>query len=104
MTNREYLEKSLSGLGLSQDDYEIIALKSEIDLEGDVDTKVCDNAIYNRMSVVLSATLQNITEGGYSISWNMEAVKLYYTSLCNEIGKPNILYSKPTIRNRSNVW
>ena len=82
MTNKEYLTKSLNGLNLI----------------------ACDVAVYNRMSVILKGMLQNVSEGGYSISWNMEAVKLYYAALCNELGKENVLVARPKVRNRSNIW
>lgn len=104
MTNREYLETTLSGLGLIEKDIVLIALKAGLDLQQESSIKDCNLAIYNHMSVVLKSTLQNVSEGGYSMSWNMEAVKMYYHSLCEEIGKPNILYSQPKVRNRSNIW
>lgn len=104
MTNREYLVSTLSGFGLSGNDIELIAIKSGLDLEQGVSVRDCDLAIYKRMSIVLKNTLQNVSEGGYSISWNMEALKIYYQSLCEEIGMPNTLYSQPKIRNKSNIW
>ena len=95
MTNKEYLTKALNGLNLSEDD---------IDIESDVDVRACDTAVYNRMSVILKGMTQNVSEGGYSISWNMDAVKLFYAALCNELGKENVLVARPKIRNRSNIW
>ena len=104
MTNREYLTKSLNGLGLTADDIELILLKAELDGDAELDIKASDNAIYDRMSIVLKATTQNVTEGGYSISWNMEAVKLFYAALCSELGLENVLVGRPKVRNRSNFW
>jgi hypothetical protein len=104
MTNKEYLTKSLNGLNLSEDDIDIILLKSGINGESIVDVQSCDKAVYNRMSVILKGETQNISEGGYSISWNMEAVKLFYNSLCNELGLENVLFGRPKVRNRSNFW
>ena len=104
MTNKQYLTTTLNGLNVSADDIEIIMLKAGIDADSNADTGSCDNAVYNRMSVVLKGMTQNVTEGGYSVSWNMDAVKLYYNALCNELGKENVLFSRPKIRNKSNVW
>lgn len=87
---------SLRGLKLSEDDIDIIIAKGGIEEDDDADFKTCDLAVYRQMSLVLKAALRNITEGGYSISWNMEAVKLYYASLCAEYGLVNVLLGKRT--------
>ena len=104
MTNKEYLTKSLNGLNVNEDDIDIILVKAGLNADDVVDVKVCDVAVYNRMSVVLKGMLQNVSEGGYSISWNMDAVKMYYNALCNELGKENVLVARPKVRNRSNMW
>lgn len=104
MTNREYLLRSLEGLGLTEEDIDIIILKSKITPEAEADVDKCDLAIYNRFSVVLKGATQNVSEGGYSISWNLEALKLFYAQLASELGKPNLLNSQPKIRNKSNYW
>lgn len=104
MTNKQYLLTTLSGLGVSEDDVEVILLKAGIDGGAEVDVLRCDEAIYKRFSVVLKGAAQNVSEGGYSISWNMDAVKFFYTSLCSELGRENVLFSRPKISNRSNVW
>ena len=104
MTNKEYLTKSLNGLNVSEDDIDIILVKSGLVADDMVDVRACDMAVYNRMSVVLKGMSQNISEGGYSISWNIEAVKMYYSALCNELGKENVLVTRPKVRNRSNLW
>jgi hypothetical protein len=104
MTNREYITQVLDGLGVSEGDIEIILLKGKIDGDATADDKSCDLAIYHRMSVVIKSATQNISEGGYSVSWNMEAVKLFYIALCEELGVENVLVGKPKLRNKSNVW
>ena len=104
MTNKEYLIKSLNGTNLSDDDIEIIMLKGGIDADAPASAEQCDVAVYNRFSVVLKGAMQNVSEGGMSISWNIDAMKMYYNALCNELGKENVLVNRPTIRNRSNMW
>ena len=104
MTNKQYLNKSLNGLNLTDDDVDIIILKAGLDGEATLDITACDKAVYNRMSIVLKGATQNVSEGGYSISWNIELVKLYYNALCNELGLENVLVGRPKIRNRSDVW
>lgn len=103
-TNKEYLTMSLGALNVSDNDIEVMLLKSGIEADAPVDVAGCDLAVYNRFSVVLAAMTQNVSEGGYSLSWNMDAVKMYYNALCRELGKENVLEAKPKIRNRSNFW
>ena len=104
MTNKEYITKSLHNLGVDADDIDIIIVKSDIKPDAPADTKECDMAVYNRFTVILGSMMQNVSEGGYSVSWNMDAVKMYYTSLCNELGVENVLVGKPKVRNRSYMW
>lgn len=103
-TNKDYLTKALGNLNVSEDDIDVILLKAGMDADAPADVAKCDLATYNRFSVVLSTMTQNVSEGGYSLSWNMDAVKLWYNSLCRELGKENVLDAKPKIRNRSNFW
>lgn len=104
MTNKQYLTKALCGLNLSEDDIDIILLKGGIDADAPADVRGCDTAIYRRLSVVLKACLQNVDQGDYSIEWNLEAVKLFYASLCHELGRENVLFSAPKVNSKSDIW
>lgn len=89
---------------MAEDDIDIILVKSELDADADVDVRSCDMATYNRMSVLFKSALLNVSEGGYSVSWNMEALKLFYNALCSELGVENVLLARPKVRNRSHLW
>ena len=89
---------------MAEDDIDIILVKSELDADADVDVRSCDMATYNRMSVLFKSALLNVSEGGYSVSWNMEALKLFYNALCRELGVENVLLARPKVRNRSHLW
>ena len=104
MTNKEYISISLKGLTIGADDIELILFKDCLSADDEADTLACDTAIYNRISLVLKAMMQNVSEGGYSVSWNTDAVKAYYSALCSELGKENVLFVRPKIRNLSNIW
>lgn len=104
MTNKEYLIKALDGLNIDSGAIDIILLKGGLDGDASVDFKACDKAVYERFSVVLKGAATNVSEGGYSLSRNLEAVKMYYYSLCEELGLPNKLVSRPKIRNKSHIW
>lgn len=105
--NKEYISATLSGFNLSDNDIDVILLKANLSGEDYIDIQKCDEAIYNRLSVILKSASSNVTEGGYSVTWNLDALKLYYATLCSELGKPNKLETsaqKPRITNRSDAW
>lgn len=104
-TNLEYLTKSLSSLQLSQDDIDVILVKAGLEAEADLDINACDLAMYNRFSIVLKAATHNVSESSYSVSWNVEGVKLFYAALCAELNKENVLKERePVIQDRSELW
>ncbi|MDR1181706.1 MAG: hypothetical protein LBL13_06990 [Bacteroidales bacterium] len=94
MTNKEYISATLTEFGIEAPQIEIILGKGGIVPDDEVDYNQCDTAIYNRMSIVLSKGLKNITEGGWSQSWNTDAVKDYYKMLCKELGLESVLDMK----------
>lgn len=102
-TNKEYLTKSLARFNVTEDDVDLILVDSGLDGEADLDVRAAKLAIYKSMSSILPTA--NISEGGYSISWNMDALKMWYSALCKELGKEDVLAAKKRkVRNRSNCW
>jgi hypothetical protein len=99
-TNNEYFLAALSRFNVSQTDIDVMLLEAGLDGSASVDVTACKNAIYRGFSMMLP--LSNVSEGGYSVSWNMEAVKMYYNQLCKELGESNVLQSE--IRNKTNLW
>jgi hypothetical protein len=99
-TNKHYITIKLTKFGLSAEEIEAIMIENGIDENGEVEVIACKTAIYNSMSSILPVA--DVSESDYSIKWNVEALKLWYGSLCTELGKTNVL--TPKIRNRSNIW
>lgn len=97
--NREYLTATLNRFNLSETDIDVI-MAEHPELDGELNVMSCKLAMYASMSAILPTT--DVSESGYSVTWNIDTLKLWYRSLCNELGKPNAL--KPAIRNRSNIW
>jgi hypothetical protein len=97
-TNREYLAAMLNRFGLTESDVDLLVAEHP-ELEGALDVKACKLGMYNSFSAILSG---DISEGGYSLSWDIQKLKMWYTSLCREIGKPSLI--QPVIRNCSNLW
>lgn len=108
MTNKEYVTYVLGRFGLTDADIDFILLESGLDPDGLVttaeDRKAVKLAMYTQVPLMI-AGLSNITEGGYSISWNIEGIKAWYSILASELGEDDQLaVAKPVIRDKSNMW
>lgn len=104
-TNREYITKTLAQFNVDEDTIDLIMVdNADLESSATIDSVGCKKAIYKHMSNILPSVAQNVSEGGYSVSWNVDALKLWYNSLCNELGEDNVLSARPKIRNRSNMW
>lgn len=97
----------LGKFGLSADDISFILV--EADLEGSDEVATADDRILIKTAVyhqipILIAGFRDITEGGYSIRWNVEGLKLWYSALASELGLDDLLIIKPTIKDASFRW
>lgn len=104
MTYREYISAVVAKFGASQSDINLI-LANQVnaipDADADVDARIAKSALVQEFATLIP--LQNVSEGGYSVSWNMDAVKMWYNLTCGELGiVPKA--TQPTIRNKSNMW
>ena len=99
-TNSEYLFASLSRFNVNSNDIDVMLLEAGLTSSASVDVTACKTAIYNGLTKMLP--LANVSEGSYSFSGNMEAIKWYYNQLCRELGKENVL--QPIVRDKSNLW
>lgn len=97
-TNREYLAATLNRFGLTADDVELLMVEHPT-LEGPLSVPACKLAMYNSFSTILNG---NISEGGFSLTWDTDRLKMFYTNLCKELNKPSRIGG--SIRNRSNYW
>jgi hypothetical protein len=103
MNNQEYLTRSLKTFGLQTEDIELILFKAQIDPNAyATDMQLLDEAMYQHLPLMI-ASLSNVSEGGYSVSWNFEGLKLFYSSLAISLGKPDAFNKKPTVIAK-NIW
>ena len=104
MTYKEWFALTCAKFGASESEIELVIenQKSLIpDADGDVDSRIAKTALVQEFASLIP--LQNVTEGGYSISWNMDAVRLWYNQTCGELGiVPSA--TQPKITNKSNIW
>lgn len=70
------------------------------DPDAEVDTTTAKRALCKEFGSIIP--LANASEGGYSVSWNWEAIKFWYNQTCSELGITPM--TTPKVRNRSNRW
>lgn len=103
MNYKEYLTATLSKFNVSDEDVELILINQNITGTDAVVSETIKRAMFIEFRNFLP--LANISEGGMSVSWNLEALKLWYSSLANELGEENILNpSNNEVSDASYFW
>ena len=78
-----------------------MSLNARVNIEDDVDADVIDNISVAIAQFIPSLLLHptSINESGFSMSWNTQGVKDYYSLLCKKYGlKDELNDNKPKIR------
>lgn len=113
MTVREYITQKLQAFNPNDADLSILAIESGLTLDEEYTT---DNAMKTGVglvniieSLVFAPRVTNVSESGFSISWNFDNIGKYYLYLCNKYGKtPNddvvTMLGVSMIKDVSNLW
>jgi hypothetical protein len=97
MTNKEYLTLQLGKFGVTPEQIDLILVDRGIDGSATVsDTQALKTAVYYQLPAMM-ASLQDVSEGGYSVKWNYAGLKVWYSWLAEELGLPDILKETPTV-------
>jgi hypothetical protein len=101
MTTRQYLQIALSKFEVGDSLIDLVVVENSLDPDSDVSVDEVKRAIHRSLGTWLPVQT-SISEGGVSMTWNLDALKLYYSALSRELGLEDI--TKPTIRDMSNIW
>ena len=105
MTIGDYIKEKLSLWSVELSD-ELISLElSSVELvSSDAVTSEMnfDNFFYNIIPDIILIP-SNISEGGFSIGRNKDAIEAFYDLICQRTGKPNML-NKNTIKDITSKW
>lgn len=90
MTIRAYISDKLKAFGISEAQLIDMSISSGLDLESDVmandPTSVGIALTHTLEECILAPRLNNVSESGFSMSWNYDSVGKYYLWLCNKWG------------------
>lgn len=107
MTNREYILQKLSGFNVTE------ALLTDTGLNLDeeyVPSKEMDLAVISALEeLLLAPDIRNVSESGFSMTWDKTNVGKWYIHLCNKVGRepdPDILplLGVSMINDISDIW
>lgn len=99
MTVADYIQQKFQtfGIQLSEADLLEISLNSNVRGEGEM-----NQDCYVRVSVAIAKFIPSlllratsISESGFSMSWNIQGIKDYYSFLCKQHGLKDELSNKP---------
>lgn len=103
MTYKEWMNRTVSRFGIDTADAELLLTNQAgliPDAEAEVDVTTAKTALCKEFGSIIP--LANVSEGGYSVSWNWEAIKFWYNQTCGELGITPA--NAPKVRNRSRIW
>ncbi|WP_300701314.1 DUF6706 family protein [Bacteroides sp.] len=102
MTVKDYITQKFQtfGIQLSEADLLDVCLSSKISGEDEM-----NQDYHTRVTVAIAKFIpslllrpSSIGEGGVSVSWNLEGIKVYYSFLCKKHGLKDELTNKNTCR------
>lgn len=103
MTYKEWFSRTVSRFGVEGGDVDLMLANQQDaipDPDAEVDTTTAKRALCKEFGSIIP--LANVSEGGYSVLWNWEAIKFWYNQTCSELGITPM--TTPKVRNRSNRW
>jgi len=103
MTYKEWITATAKRFNIGSADVELMLFNQRSlipDENVEADVFIAKTALCRELASLIP--LFNISEGGYSISWNWEAIKFWYNQTCSELGIVPV--DKPKIRDKSNRW
>lgn len=102
MTVNDYISQKFQtfGINLSEADLLEISLSSGISGEDEMDQSNIGLVSVAMAKFIPSLLLRatSISENGFSMSWDVEGVKEYYSFLCKKYGLEDTLSDKPKVR------
>lgn len=105
MTVREYITGKLSNFGINISESDFVDIYTIVDPDSDItpDTRLYAlRAIAIMIIPQLLLRAESISENGFSMSWDKDALLKYYAWLCNELGIDNTLTG--TVKDITALW
>lgn len=90
MTVREYITKKLQAFNPNDADLSVMAAETGLELDEEYTSDNAQNVGVGLVgiveSLVFAPRVSNVSESGFSMSWNFDNLGKYYLYLCNKYG------------------
>lgn len=93
----DYIKQKFQTFGIRLSEAELLDISLESDSEVTEDNKLKVNVAIVRFIPNLLLRAQSISESGFSMSWNIQGIKDYYSWACKEYGLTDELSNKPKV-------
>lgn len=107
MTIKDYITSKFQSFGIELSEADLVDISMAVSLTDDF-TQDNKNDVY--LAIVKNVIPQlllrpkSISESGFSISYDNDALKNYYSWLCNELGIEDNLNDVSKISDASDIW
>ncbi|GAB3701425.1 hypothetical protein GCM10027592_29510 [Spirosoma flavus] len=92
------------GQALSQDEMGVIMAQAGLSPTTEATGTNWQLGLAYGLQFLLPTIPKSVSEGGYSVTWNQEAISAYIQSLFNQAGVTNPFSNAPIVRDASNRW
>lgn len=99
MTVNDYIKQKFQTFGIQLSEADLLDMCLNINVKGEdeIDQDTISRVLYSIAKFIPSLLLRatSISESGFSMSWNIQGIKDYYSFLCKEYGLKDKLSNKP---------
>ena len=93
----DYIKQKFQTFGIQLSEADLLDISLEVNDEVTEDNKLKISVSIAKFIPSLLLRAQSISESGFSMSWNIQGVKDYYSWACKEYGLKDELSDKPKV-------
>jgi hypothetical protein len=97
MITSDYIKQKFQTFGIRLSEVDLLDISLGLDEEVTTDNKLKVDVAIVKFIPSLLLRAQSISESGFSMSWNIQGIKDYYSWACKEYGLKDELSNKPKV-------
>lgn len=93
----DYIKQKFQSFGIQLSEADLLDISLGLDEEVTTDNKLKVDVAIAKFVPSLLLRAQSISESGFSMSWNIQGIKDYYSWACKQYGLKDELSNKPKV-------